>query len=92
MSRVTEALNLAIGSCRSSGIYSLIKVLCGMNYFDDADFVTARRTSYYNVFITAKCRNGDFQGAREVLDEMRRFGSDPNIAEYACWSTLYQYI
>ncbi|XP_064977002.1 pentatricopeptide repeat-containing protein At5g16420, mitochondrial-like [Musa acuminata AAA Group] len=73
------------GSCRGSGIFSLIKLLCSMNAFDLAISVmeeTARRTSYYNVLIAAKCRNLDFQGARDVFDKMRRFGCDPNTKSY----------
>ncbi|XP_020248307.1 pentatricopeptide repeat-containing protein At1g09900-like [Asparagus officinalis] len=83
--RVTEVLNEVGGSCRGSGIFSLIKVLCRLNSFDLAVFVmeeTGRRTSYYNVLIAAKCRNGDFHDARNVLDEMRRFGCDPNMNSY----------
>lgn len=82
---VTETLNRVGGSCRGSGIHSLIRVLCGMNCFDLAVFVmeeTVRRTCYYNVLIAAKCRNGDFRDARNVLDEMHKFGCDPNMNSY----------
>lgn len=80
-----ETLNRVRGSCRSSGIYALIKTLCAMNYFDGVVFVmeeTARKTSYYNVLVAAKCRNGDFQEALDLFDEMRRFGCDPNTKSY----------
>ncbi|XP_072963365.1 uncharacterized protein [Typha angustifolia] len=83
--RVTETLNRTVGSCRGSGIFSLIKLLCSMSAFDLAIFVmdeTARKTSYYNVLIAAKCRSGDFQGARELFDEMRKYGCDPNVKSY----------
>ncbi|KAJ8632794.1 hypothetical protein MRB53_026130 [Persea americana] len=83
--RVVETLNRVRGSCHSSGIYALIKTLCVMNSFDGAMFVmeeTARKTSYYNVLVAAKCRNGDFQDALDLFDEMRRFGCDPNTKSY----------
>ncbi|URE34703.1 PPR repeat [Musa troglodytarum] len=82
---LVELLSRVGGSCRGSGIFSLIKLLCSMNAFDLAISVmeeTTRRTSYYNVLIAAKCRNLDFQGARDVFDEMRRFGCDPNTKSY----------
>ncbi|EHA8589350.1 pentatricopeptide repeat-containing protein [Cocos nucifera] len=85
ISKIIETLNGVGGSCRVSGIYSLIKVLCAINAFHLAIFVmeeTARKTSYYNVLIAAKCQNGDFQGARDLLDEMRRFGCNPNTKSY----------
>lgn len=56
-------------------------MLCVMNSFDGAMFVveeTARTTSYYNVLVAAKYRNGDFQDALDLYDERRRFGCDPN--------------
>ncbi|KAJ8632795.1 hypothetical protein MRB53_026131 [Persea americana] len=83
--RVVETLNRVRGSCHSSGIYALIKTLCVMNSFDGVMFVmeeTARKTSYYNVLVAAKCRNGDFQDALHLFDEMRRFGCDPNTKPY----------
>jgi pentatricopeptide repeat protein len=38
---------------------------------------TTRMARYYNVLITAKCKVGNFIGAREVFDEMRKLGCDP---------------
>nr|CAD1835287.1 unnamed protein product [Ananas comosus var. bracteatus] len=83
--RIIEILNGVGGSCRGSGIFSLIKLLCSVSAFDLAIFImeeTARKTSYYNVLIAAKCRTGNFQGARELFDEMRSFDCDPNIKSY----------
>ncbi|MQM19057.1 hypothetical protein Taro_052058 [Colocasia esculenta] len=83
--RVVEVLNMAGGSCRGSGIYSLIKFLCDSGSFDLAVFVmeeTARKTSYYNVLIAAKCRNGDFRHAYDLFDEMRKKGCDPSTKSY----------
>ncbi|KAJ0974537.1 hypothetical protein J5N97_016502 [Dioscorea zingiberensis] len=82
---VIEMLNRVGGSCRGSGIYSLIKLFCSSSSFDLAVFVleeTSRRTSYYNVLIAAKCKNGNFQDARNVFDEMRRSGCEPNTSSY----------
>ncbi|XP_077211442.1 uncharacterized protein LOC143846767 [Tasmannia lanceolata] len=83
--RVVETLNGAGGSCRSSGIHTLIKMLCAMNFFDLAIFVmveTSRKTSYYNILIAAKCRNSKFQEAQHLFEEMKRFGCDPNVNSY----------
>ncbi|RWW66250.1 hypothetical protein BHE74_00026417 [Ensete ventricosum] len=81
---LVELLRRVGGSCRGSGIFSLIKLLCSMNAFDLAISVIEEtgRISYYNVLIAAKCRNLEFQGARDVFDEMRRIGCDPNTKSY----------
>ncbi|KAI3888325.1 hypothetical protein MKW92_002373 [Papaver armeniacum] len=60
-------------------------MLCILKAFDLAVFVmeeTARRTSYYNVLVWAKCRGSEFQEARELFDEMKRFGCYPNSNTY----------
>ncbi|XP_058074586.1 pentatricopeptide repeat-containing protein At1g09900-like [Magnolia sinica] len=83
--RIVEILNRVKGSCHNSGIYALIKTLCALNSFNLAIFVmeeTARKRSYYHVLIAAKCRSGDFQEARDLFDEMKRFGCDPNTKSY----------
>ncbi|KAI3844842.1 hypothetical protein MKX03_004563 [Papaver bracteatum] len=71
--KIVELLNEAGGSAGSSGVFYLIKMLCILKAFDLAVFVmeeTARRTSYYNVLVWAKCRGSEFQEARELFDEM----------------------
>ncbi|KAK1259274.1 hypothetical protein QJS04_geneDACA005589 [Acorus gramineus] len=83
--KVLNVLNLSGGSCRGSGTQSLIKLLCNLGYFDLAIYVmelTMKKTSYYNVLIAAKCRNGDFRDARDVIEGMNRFGFDPNTKSY----------
>lgn len=69
------------GPCRASGVFALVKALASIGESDAAVSVieeTARRASYYNVLMAARCKASDFQGAREVFDEMRRSGCDPN--------------
>ncbi|XP_047083410.1 pentatricopeptide repeat-containing protein At5g61990, mitochondrial-like [Lolium rigidum] len=76
-----QTLDATGGPCRASGVFSLVKALASAGEFDAAVWVieeTARRASYYNVLLAAKCRAGDFQGAREVFDEMRKGKCDPN--------------
>ncbi|KAK1306240.1 hypothetical protein QJS10_CPA10g00436 [Acorus calamus] len=83
--KVLNVLNLSGGSCRGSGTQSLIKLLCNLGYFDLAIYameLTMKKTSYYNVLIAAKCRNGDFRDACDVIEEMNRFGFDPNTKSY----------
>ncbi|EEC74404.1 hypothetical protein OsI_09760 [Oryza sativa Indica Group] len=69
------------GPCRASGVFSLVKALASICEFDAAMSViqeTARGARYYNALIAVKCKTGDFHGAREVFDEMRRSGFGPN--------------
>ncbi|KAI3905667.1 hypothetical protein MKW92_014840 [Papaver armeniacum] len=83
--KIVELLNETGGSAGSSGIFYLIKMLCILKAFDLAVFVmeeTARRTSYYNVLVWAKCRGSQFQEARELFGEMRRYGCYPNSNTY----------
>jgi pentatricopeptide repeat protein len=78
---VLRALDGVGGPCRASGVFSLVKALASIGEFDAAVLVieeTARKVRYYNVLVAAKCKAGDFVGAREVFDEMRRSGSDPD--------------
>ncbi|XP_030935130.1 pentatricopeptide repeat-containing protein At1g55630-like isoform X1 [Quercus lobata] len=75
--RVVEVLKEVGGSCRNSGIYSLIEMFVSLGSFEMAEFVmeiTERKAVYYNVLVREKCRRCDFEGAREVLDEMRLRG------------------
>ncbi|CAL4928717.1 unnamed protein product [Urochloa decumbens] len=67
--------------CRASGVFSLVKALACTGEFNAAVSVieeTRRTARYYNVLVAAKCKAGDFVGAREVFDEMRRSGCDPD--------------
>jgi pentatricopeptide repeat protein len=79
---VLGALDGVGGPCRASGVFSLVKALASVGEFDAAVSVieeeTARKVRYYNVLVAAKCKAGDFVGAREVFDVMRRSGSDPD--------------
>ncbi|XP_031496653.1 pentatricopeptide repeat-containing protein At1g09900-like [Nymphaea colorata] len=85
VARVVEIVNSASGGCCKSGIHSLISYLSRASLFDLAVLVmekTAKRTSYYNLLIGAKCRNGSFEDARHLLDEMKGMGCDPNVKSY----------
>uniref|UniRef100_A0A453J6S7 Pentacotripeptide-repeat region of PRORP domain-containing protein n=2 Tax=Aegilops tauschii subsp. strangulata TaxID=200361 RepID=A0A453J6S7_AEGTS len=69
------------GPCRASGVFSLVKALASIGELDAAVWVieeTARRASYYNVLLAAKCKAGDFRGAHELFDEMRKGSCGPN--------------
>ncbi|KAJ4784758.1 Pentatricopeptide repeat-containing protein [Rhynchospora pubera] len=82
--KIVGILN-GVGSCRGSGIFSLIRHLCSMNAFDLAISVmekTSKSTRYYNALIAAKCKNGDFQGVREVFDEMSQSNCDPDMNSF----------
>jgi pentatricopeptide repeat protein len=83
--RVVEVLNEAGGSCRKSGIHSLIEMFSDLGSFEMAKFVmeiTEWNSIYYNILIREKCRRCDFEGAREMLDEMRQMGCDQIVAGY----------
>ncbi|KAL6589820.1 hypothetical protein ACP70R_050212 [Stipagrostis hirtigluma subsp. patula] len=78
---VLRTLDDVGGPCRASGVFSLVKALASIGEFDAAASVieeTARTARYYNVLVAAKCKAGDFVGAREVFDEMRKSGCDPD--------------
>ncbi|XP_062152614.1 pentatricopeptide repeat-containing protein At5g64320, mitochondrial-like [Alnus glutinosa] len=82
---VVKVLNEVGGSCRTSGVHSLIGMLGALGSFETAKFVieiTERKASYYYSLIREKCRICDFEGAREMLDEMRRVGCDPIVNAY----------
>ncbi|CAN6296784.1 unnamed protein product [Urochloa humidicola] len=78
---VLRVLDDVGGPCRASGVFSLVKALAYTGEFDAAVSVieeTRRMARYYNVLVAAKCKIGDFVGAREVFDEMRRSGCAPD--------------
>uniref|UniRef100_A0A0D9VNS6 Pentacotripeptide-repeat region of PRORP domain-containing protein n=1 Tax=Leersia perrieri TaxID=77586 RepID=A0A0D9VNS6_9ORYZ len=84
---ILRALDEIGGPCRVSGVFSLVKALALIGEFDAAISVikeTARGVRYYNALMAVKCKTGDFHGAREVFDEMRRsgFGPDANSWNY----------
>ncbi|KAA8547387.1 hypothetical protein F0562_003749 [Nyssa sinensis] len=83
--RVIEVLNEVGGSCLGSGIWALIKMLCRLDLFEMAKFVmgtTKRKVSHYNILVLEKCRKCQFEDARDLLEEMRQFGCDPNVRSY----------
>ncbi|XP_078432716.1 uncharacterized protein LOC144704243 [Wolffia australiana] len=85
--RVAGALRAAGGSCRSSGVFSLIKFLADGGGFELAimlmEEMVAPRVAYFNALIAAKCRRGDFDDAHQLLDEMRlSFGCDPTVQSF----------
>ncbi|KAF8780412.1 hypothetical protein HU200_001527 [Digitaria exilis] len=78
---VLRVLDDVGGPCRASGVFSLVKALASTGEFDAAVMVieeTRRMARYYNVLVAARCKAGDFVGAREVFDEMRKTGCDPD--------------
>jgi pentatricopeptide repeat protein len=78
---VLKALDDVGGPCRASGVFSLVKALATIGEFGAAAAVikeTTRTAHYYNVLVAAKCKAGDFIGAREVFGEMRKLGYDPD--------------
>ncbi|GJN09284.1 hypothetical protein PR202_ga27280 [Eleusine coracana subsp. coracana] len=82
---VLKALDDVGGPCHASGVFSLIKALATIGEFGAAVAVieeTARTARHYNVLVAAKCKAGDFIGAREVFDEMRKSGCDPDASTW----------
>ncbi|KAG8061675.1 hypothetical protein GUJ93_ZPchr0003g16845 [Zizania palustris] len=78
---ILRTLDEVGGPCRASGVFSLVKALASIGEFDAAVSLiegTARGTHYYNALVAAKCKTGDFRGARQLFDEMRRSGCSPN--------------
>lgn len=92
--KVVNVLNEVGGSCRTSGVHSLIEMFSILGSFEMAKFVieiTERKVSYYYMIIREKCRRCDFVGARAIIDEMRQLDCEPtvNIYNYML-STLFK--
>ncbi|GMI85635.1 hypothetical protein HRI_002232800 [Hibiscus trionum] len=83
--KVVEVLNRIGGSCGVSGIHALIEMLCFLGSFEMAEYVIAnseKRLSNYSILIQGRCRRGNFEEARRVLDEMIKMGCQPNSATF----------
>ncbi|GAB4842591.1 hypothetical protein Ancab_012567 [Ancistrocladus abbreviatus] len=84
--KVVKILDAVGGSCRHSGIHSLIKLLCcDWDLFDMAKLAiesTKRQVSYYNLLVRGKCLRGLVKDAQYILDEMREVGCDPDVRTY----------
>ncbi|KDP45620.1 hypothetical protein JCGZ_17227 [Jatropha curcas] len=82
---VIDMLHEVGGTCYGTGVYSLVELFCVLGSFDMAKFVietTERKLSYYGVFIREMCRRCDFEGAGNMMDEMRMAGCEPNAQIY----------
>lgn len=82
---VITVLNEVGGSCRNSGIHSLVELLCSLSSFDLARFVmeiTEKKASYYSVLVKHICVKRQFEEARHVLEEMWESRCDPHAKAY----------
>ncbi|XP_050220098.1 pentatricopeptide repeat-containing protein At5g61990, mitochondrial-like [Mercurialis annua] len=73
------------GTSYGSGVYSLIEMFSELGFFDMALFVigkTERKLSYYNVLIKVVSQRCDVKAARNLMDEMRKEGCNPNAQTY----------
>ncbi|KNA06057.1 hypothetical protein SOVF_184620 [Spinacia oleracea] len=85
IAEVIEILNEVGGSCRNSGIHSLVEMLCSFNALDLAKYVieiSERKVSYYNVLMKYLCIRGEFENARNLFEEMRGVRCDPDCKTY----------
>ncbi|KAK9270738.1 hypothetical protein L1049_026321 [Liquidambar formosana] len=83
--RQIQVLDEVGGSCRSTGIRGLIEMFSGLGFFEMAKFVmeiTERKPLYYTILIREKCLRFDFKEARDMLEEMRQLGCDPDAKSY----------
>ncbi|XVE60714.1 hypothetical protein DITRI_Ditri05aG0150400 [Diplodiscus trichospermus] len=79
--KVVEVLNKIGGSYGVSGIHVLIEMLCVLGSFEMANYViakTEKRLSYYNILIRGRCRRGNFEEAKKILNGMLNVGCKPN--------------
>lgn len=82
---IIKVLDEVGGSCRNSGIHSLLELLCSMNTFDLANFVlkmTERKVSYYNILVRHICVRGQVEDAKNMLEEMWQMKCDPEAKTY----------
>ncbi|KAM6560157.1 pentatricopeptide repeat-containing protein At1g05670, mitochondrial isoform X1 [Cannabis sativa] len=85
VSDVVMILNGVGGTCRSSGVGSLIQMFSSLGSFKMAKFVmeiTEMNTTYYNIMIKETCRRCDIEGSRALVHEMRQLGCKPNVTTY----------
>ncbi|CAA3002486.1 Hypothetical predicted protein [Olea europaea subsp. europaea] len=83
--RVVNLLNEVGGSCRNSGICSLIEMFCKSDSFEMAKYVmeiTEKKVSYYNILIRENCRRDRIEDAHGIITEMRELGCVPNAKTY----------
>ncbi|GMH14115.1 hypothetical protein Nepgr_015956 [Nepenthes gracilis] len=83
--KLLKILDEVGGPCHSSGIHSLIKMLCALNLFDMAKLIietTETKVSYYNILVREKCIRGQLKDIRCILDEMREKGCEPAAITY----------
>nr|GMD72757.1 pentatricopeptide repeat-containing protein At1g52640, mitochondrial-like [Ipomoea batatas] len=83
--RVVDVLNKVGGSCRNSGITALIEKFCSLNSFQMAKFViqiTEMSVSRYNILIRARCKRGQIEEARAIIQEMVELGFLPDATTY----------
>ncbi|XP_023759313.1 pentatricopeptide repeat-containing protein At5g61990, mitochondrial [Lactuca sativa] len=88
ISLVIQILNEVGGSIRSSGVFSMIHMLCVVDSFELAKFVmevTEKKLNYYAIIAREKCRRGHSDEAYALLGEMRMAGCEPD-------SKIYNYI
>ncbi|GJX80127.1 pentatricopeptide repeat-containing protein [Tanacetum coccineum] len=85
---VVRVLNEVGGSVRNSGVFELVKILCGIDEFELAKFVieiTERKLGYYGVLVRDMCRRGRLDEACGLIGEMRVAGCEPD-------SKIYNYV
>uniref|UniRef100_A0A7C9CIL4 Glucose-6-phosphate isomerase n=1 Tax=Opuntia streptacantha TaxID=393608 RepID=A0A7C9CIL4_OPUST len=82
---IIKVLDEVGGSCRNSGIHSLLELLCSLNSFDLANFVleiTERKVSYYNILVKHFCVRGQFEHAKNMLEDMWQMRCGPEAKTY----------
>lgn len=88
ISLVIRILNEVGGSVRSSGVFSMIHMLCVLDSFDLAKFVievTEKKLNYYAILVREKCRTGHSNEAYSFLTEIQKAGCEPD-------SKIYNYV
>lgn len=83
--RMVNLLNEVGGSCRNSGICSLIEMFCKSDLFEMAKYVmeiTEKKVSYYDILIRENCRRDRIEDARGIITEMRELGLVSNAKTY----------
>lgn len=85
---VIRVLDEIGGSVRNSGVIAIINMLCVLDSFESAKFVmeiTEKKLNYYAILVREKCRRGNLEEARALIDEMWVVGCKPD-------SKIYNYI
>lgn len=83
--KVVDVLKAVEEPTRGSGLCSLIKMFSAVGSFEMAELVmqlSERKATFYKIMVVEKCGKGDFEGAADLVEVMRKHGLKPEAKIY----------